>query len=325
MKANFRQIFVYNLDIESGKRGAVLPSMEDLIAILNRRRLDGLAHLSISNGEIDLALGDITIDDRNHQATVLIRHSDKNAAESAYSNILGNTFTAHRKNQQEGGETGVHLFISLAVERTMPNRHTCIIEKVPNIDVALIRRFLNRLIHDEYDTVPDSFTYPNPAGQRTRVGDIALDRCLPRLEFEGRPSQTLADDVEQGRLTGITLSRAVAQTPVGGVAFLRKREASLILDIDQNSLTGNIWGDVRRALRSESQEYDTAQIKLTLPGRAKSVSVKVSTATAAPLAELYIKSFDIWNIMPPMAQSSETVVPQFEARVAGVVRSERDI
>lgn len=325
MKATFRQVYIYNLDVETGKKNAILPSLESLIAILERRRQAGQAHHTISKGSVDLAIGDIRIDPTNQLATILIRYSDKDAAESAYSNISGGTFTAHRKGANEGGETGAHLFLSTAPERTMPNRYTCALEKTPNIDANLISRFVNKIIHDEYDADAQSFTFPNLAGQRTRAGDIALDRCLPRIELEGQPSETLERDVEEGRLTGITLSRAIAKTPMGGVPFLLKREASLKVEVDQDSLTGSIWQDVRRALRTESDQYQTANIGIRLPGRKKTVSVKVATATAAPLTELYVKSFDVWNINPAMAQSSETIALQLESRVMTLVKDERDV
>ncbi|QQV76547.1 hypothetical protein H5J25_13960 [Sphingomonas aliaeris] len=229
---------------------------------------------------------------------MLVRHSDKHSAESVYSDILSDTFTAHAKGAAEGGETGVHIFLSLAPEAAIPNRYTCIIEKAAGISVTTIRRFLNRLIHDEYDEDPTSFSYPHPGGQRTRAGKVAMERCLPRLEIDGRPSQRLADDVQNGRLTGIVLKRAVPHTPVGGVPFITQKEATLRLEIDQGHLTANIWGDVRRALAAEAGTYPSAQIGIKLPARKKTVSLEVDTATGSPLNEMYFQSFDVVNINP---------------------------
>lgn len=325
MKANFRQLYVFNLDVGSKKKNAVLPSMADLLAVIEQRRAAGQAQLAIENGDVQLALGPIVIDSTQQTASVLIRHSDKYAAESVYSDIATDTFTPHPKADTEGGETGVHVFISLAPERATPNRYTCLIEKVPSLDAAKVRRFLNRILHDEYTANANFFSYPHPGGQMTRAGTVATERCLPRFDVEGRPSQRLADDVQQGRLTGIVLKRTITQTQVGGVPFLKKREATLKLEVDQGHLTANIWADVKRALAAEAADYPTAQVGIRLPGRAKTVSVKVDSVNGAPLTELYVQSFDIWNISPPMAHSARAVVPQFASRALPLLLRERSI
>lgn len=325
MKAKFRQVFVYSLDVEAGRSGASLPTMTDLITVLDRRRLAGQAHIPIQSGDVEVILGDVVIDHANQHATLLIRQSDRHYADSVYSNFGAGVFRTHTKVTGEGGETGGHAFISLAPEQGIPNRYTCIVEKVPGLDVTLMRRLLNRILHGEYDDDPTAFSFPNPAGARTRAGTVRIDRCLPRMEFQARPSKTLADDVQNGRLTGITLSRAVTHTPVGGVPYITKREAFLKLDIDHNSLSGNVWGDVRKALRAEAVDYPTAQIGIRLPGRKKTVSVKVDSANGSPLSDVYIQSFDIDNISPPMAQSAQAVVPQFAARVLPLLTRERNV
>lgn len=325
MKANFRQLFAYYIDITTQNKGAVLPPLADLVDIWDRRRRDGHAHSQISNGDVDLTLGDVVSEPGEQFAALLIRHSDKLAADSVYSDIRADSFTAHAKAQGEGGETGVHIFLSTAPERGLPNRYFCVIERVPNLDITMIRRFLNRLLHDEYDSDQSFHTFPNPMGQRNRQGEIRLDRCLPRLEFEGVPSQNLANDVQNGRLTGVTLIRAETAGAVGGVAFLNKKESVLKLGIDQGSLTANIWADLRRAIAAEAPNYPVAQIALKLPNRNKTASVKINSATGAPLSDLYIRSFDVTNIFPPMAHSSRVVVPALLQRAVATLLQARSI
>lgn len=325
MKATFRQVFVYNLDVFSTKKNAVVPTMADLASIIDRRRLAGRAHLSIAGGDADLTIGDLVIDPSDQTMTILFRHSDKHAADSVYSNIAADSFTSHAKANGEGGETGCHIFASLAPERGSVDRYTCVVEKVPNIDITLIRRFLSGIIHDEYNEDSSSFSYPSPTGQRTRAGTLAQERCLPRFDIEGQPSQHLARDVQQGRLTGITLTRAVTKTSIGGVAFLKKKEATLKIEVDQGSLSSNIWADVKKALAAEAATYPQATVGIRLPGRSKTVSVKVDSATGSPLTDLYVKSHDVWNINPPMAQSAKKVVKSLSDRVLPLLLGERTI
>lgn len=325
MKARFRQVFVYNLDVATATSGARLPTMSQLVDILDRRRLAGQAQIAVQSGDVEVTLGDIAVDRANRHAVLLVRQSDKHYADAVNSNLGAGTFRPHTKTAGEGGETGAHVFVSLEPERGLADRHTRIVEKVAGLDVGLIRRLLNRVLHDEYDSDPTAFTYPNPAGAMTRAGVVRTDRCLPRFEFDARPSDTLAADVQNGRLTGITLTKAVTRTPVGGVPYITKQEAFLKLGIDHNSLSANVWGDVRKALRAEAVDYPIAQIGIQLPGRKKSVSVKVDSANGSPLSDLYIQSFDVDNISPPMAQSAQTVVAQLKARVLPLLIQERNV
>lgn len=325
MKANFRQLFVYNMDVTTAKSDARLPSMSELIDVWERRRQAGSAHVAVQNGDIDLTLGDVVIDRQHQYASLLIRLSDKHSANPVHSNPRAGIFRAHAKQTGEGGEIGAHIFVSLAQERGLPNRYTSLVEKVAGLDITLIRRVLNRLLRDEYDSNTGFYSYPHPGGQRTRAGAVAMVRCLPRVEFGGRPSATLASDVQNGRLTGIELTKAVTHVPVGGVPYITKKEATLKLEIDQHGLGGNIWGDVRRALRAESADYQSATIGLRLPGRSKTVSVKVATRDGSPLSDLYIRSFDLAQISPPMDQSAQAVVTQLAQRALPLLVQERTL
>jgi hypothetical protein len=325
MKSNFRQAYVYNLDVETKRRPAVLPSMNVLLDVLEKRLALQQASLALNNGDAHITLGDVVRDPASHTAALLFRHSDRYAADSVYSNIAGNTFRAHAKNVGEGGEMGVHLLVSTAPERAVPGRYTAMLEKSQNLNAGLIRRLINRLLHDEYDANPAFFSYDSPAGQRDRAGNVIKERTLPRIELDGQPSQTLAHDLQQGRLTGITLLKAVPHIPVAGIPYLTKQEASLKIAVDQHNLGGNIWGDVRRAIAAEAGTFPIAQIGVQLPGRKKVVSVKVDSATGNPLTEMYVKSHDIWNINPPMASSAQAVVLAFVDRIRPLLIRERSI
>ncbi len=325
MKSNFRQAYVYNLDMETKRKPAVLPTMNEILDVLDKRLAIGAVSIPLSNGDAHIELGDVTRDPATQTAALLIRYSDKYSADAVYSDIASKTRRTHAKNTGEGGETSAHLLVSTAPERAVPGRYTCMLERSQTINASLVRRLINRLIHDEYDTNVTFFTYPSPAGQRDQAGNLTRDRTLPRIELDGQPSATLANDIQQGRLTGITLLKAVTHTPVGGVPYLTKQEASVKVGVDQGNLGSNIWGDVKRAIKAEAVNYPVAQIGVQLPGRKKVVSVKIDAATGNPLTEMYVKSHDIWNINPPMATSSNTVVTAFVDRVRPILISERVI
>lgn len=95
MKSNFRQFFVLNCDVETTKRGAILPDMRTLMTVWRSHWQAGTAKTKIRNKEATLVIGDIVIDEPNQCATMLIRLSDTMAPESVYSDIDADKFTAH--------------------------------------------------------------------------------------------------------------------------------------------------------------------------------------------------------------------------------------
>ncbi len=325
MQATSRRVYVYYLDIDSTRKDAELPSLSDCLAIWDRRRQAGNAHIQVGAGGVDVLLGDITVDAGNQTATLLFRHSDAGVAESVYSNIRQNQFRPNAKPAGFGGETGAHMLISLANEQGFPRRYTCLVEKVPYLDFSLIRRLLNRILHDEHAADPHSFEYDNPHGQRTRAGGIRRERCLPRIEFEGQPSANLANDIHNGYLEGVTLVRAEQHTQVGGVGWLTRQEATMKLSVDHGNLPANVWAGVRRAIQAEAPDYPTATIRVRPPGSTRSVGVQVHSATGAPIGELYTRSHDIIGINPPMRHSAERVVVQLERLVHPILLRERNI
>lgn len=323
MKSNFRQVYVYVCDIETTKQAARLPSMNSIVDVLERHWRAGTAKMKISNDTALLAIGDVVRDAANDCATILVRHSDLNAAETVYSDLDADTFTSHAKGATEGGETGVHVLISTSSEAGMPDRYAWVVEKAPNLQKTLIRRLFNRILRNEHTINASTFAYPSPVGQRDRNGNVVNETCLPRLELSGLPSATFATDVNNGKLSGVTLVKAIAHTPVGGVAFLQKDEASLKLVVDHNNVPNNAFDGIRRALRHEAINYPQAKITFGLPGRKRSVTVKVESATGNPLDDLYVRSFDLNKIFPPLAYSSRSVVPHLEAPMKAILLRER--
>jgi hypothetical protein len=323
VKANFRQFFAYDCEVVSSKNGASLPDMETLAGIWTRHLTAGLAKIQISNNEATLAIGDIRHDAATQTLTILIRHSDKAAAESVYSDLDAGTFTPHPKAATEGGETGIHLIISLKQERDAPNRYACVLEKAAGLDLWMVRRLLNRVIHNEYDSDPNFFKYDSPIGQRDRLGNLKRDRCLPRLEFDGRPSATLARDIDEGKLSSVKLIRSLQRTAVGGSSFLHKEEATIRVSIDHGSVPRNAFAEIKRALHREASDFPQAQIGFTLPNSRKTVSVKLDSANGHPLSDMYIKSFDVTNIFPPLAYSSQNIVNRLASEGVRILLAER--
>jgi hypothetical protein len=318
MQNNRRQFYIYDLEIDSRKEGASLPTMDDLVPILQRMK-DTARTYSIRADTATMLIGDILFDPAEQFVTLLLRLSDKTAPNSVTSDPTAGHFDIHTKGANEGSDFCCHVLISTAQEQGLPNLYTCAIERVSGLAPDLVRRLLSKILNFEFKDDSTSFSYPHPAGGLTRQGSPRTDRCCPHIELRGRPSDTLISDINNGKITGISLIKAETVTPVAGAAYLNKKESELRLQIDQNNLPANLWQSLLQAFQANSGTYGTAKVSYKTPTDNRTVTVEIDASTGNPLEEMYVKSFEIKNIHPLLDHSAiqivvhlrDLAVPQF--------------
>jgi hypothetical protein len=308
MRNDQRQFQVYDLEVAVQKQGAAVPSMQDVLGAWQRRFAAGQLH-PIRGQTGTLLLGGIELDPANQTATLLVRLSDQMAPNSVYSNPAAGQFNEHLKAPQEGADFGCHVLLSTAPEAAQPNIYTCALERVQGLPANLVHRLLSKLLHYEYRQNAAFYQYPHPGGGLDRAGQPRVERCRPHIELRGRPSDTLIDDINRGRLTGVSLVKAEPVAPIAGAAFLVKTRSELQLSVDRNNLPANLWDQLQIALRRNSQAYETAKVTYRVPGVTRTVTVELDAATGQPLSDMYIEAFELSNIRPLLAQSSQTIVP----------------
>ena len=207
----------------------------------------------------------------------------------------------------------------------LPNIYTCVIERVSGLPAEYVRRVLSKFLNYEFHENPASFTYPDPAGGLDRNGAPRMQRCCPHIELRGRPSDAFVADINNGRLSGITLVKTEAVTPVGGAAYLTKQTSELKLGIDHQNLPANLWNDLVRTLNRVSQDFSKAKISYALPGGKRHVTLEIETATGTIANEAYIKYFELNNIFPFLAQSAQSIVPHLRDLVIPQLVANRSI
>lgn len=307
MQNNYRQFYIYDLEIAAKKNGATIPTMVDLLAVFQRMK-DTERTYPIRFDTATMLVGDIDVNVAQHFVTLLVRLSDKTTPNSVYSDPTAGEFNVHVKAGNEGSDFGCHIIISTAQEQGFPNIYTCAIERVSGLATSLVQRLLSKLLNYEFNDDPTSFSYPHPAGGLTRQGQPRTDRCCPHIELRGRPSDTLVADINNGQLTGISLVKTEAVTPIAGAAYLNKKESELKLQINKNNLPANLWQSLSQAFRANSGTYGVAKVSYKIPGTKRSVTVDIDTNTGGPLEEMYVKSFELINIHPFLDQSATQIV-----------------
>lgn len=324
MRNDHRQFYIYDLEIAARKNGAAIPSMDDIVPILERMKDDGRTY-PIRADTATMLIGDIHIDAAQQVVTLLVRLSDKTTPNSVYSNPVVGDFEVHEKQENEGSDFGCHVLISTAQEQGMPNIYTCAVERVSGLPSSLVRRLLSKLLNYEYHDDQSSFSYPHPAGGLNQQGQPRMERCCPHIEMRGRPSDSLIADINNGHLTGISLVKTEQVTPIAGAAYLRKKESELRLQIDQNNLPANTWQSLVQAFQANSGAYGAAKVSYKVPGNSRTVTVEIDTNTGQPLEELYVKSFELSDIYPFLDQSAMVVVNHLRALAVPQFLGERNI
>lgn len=312
MRNDQRQFFIYDLEIAARKNDAEIPDLATVVAVWEKLRASGQTY-PVRNGDATLVIGDIKHDTAHDALTLLIRISDKKSPNSVYSDLGAGSFQEHIKVGDQGSDFGCHVLISKKSEIGLANTYTTLIEKVPNISYDLVRRILSKFLNYEHNANQGFYTYPHPNGGLTRAGQPRTDRCCPHIELRGRPSDTFINDLNNGRLTGVSLVKTEGHTPVGGAAYLVKKSSELLLGIDHNNLPANVWPGLKAAILATAAAYPVAKIAYKMPGLNRTVTVDVDAATGAPLEDLYVKSVEFTGITPFLAQSAQTVVPHLEA------------
>lgn len=307
MQNNRRQFYIYDLEIAARKKGATIPTMNDIVPVFQRMKDAGRTY-AIRAETGTMLLGDIHIDAGQQVVTFLARLSDKSAPNAVYSDPTAGQFDVLVKEENQGSDFGCHVIVSTVPEQGLPNTYTCAIERIPGLSSSLVQRLLSKFLNYEFKENATAFSYPHPAGGLTRQGQPRMERCCPHIELCGRPSDTLINDINNGKITGISLVKAEAITPIAGAAYLQKKETELRLQLDQNNLPANMWQSLVQSFQANSGTYGVAKVSYKVPGNNRTVTVKIDTNTGNPLEELYIKFFEVKNIFPFLDQSARQVV-----------------
>ena len=307
MRNDCRQFYIYDLEIGARKEGASIPTMDELVPIFQRMKDTGRMY-TIRADTATMLVGDIYVDTTQQFVMLLVRLSDKAAPNSVTSDPAAGIFNVHAKGPNQGADFACHVLVSTSQEQGIPNVYTCAIERVAGVASGLVQRLLSKLLNFEYKDDATSFSYLHPAGGLTRHGLPRTDRCCPHIELRGRPSDTLINDINNGQITGISLVKAEAVTPVAGAAYLTKKETELHLQINQASLPANLMQSLRQVFKTNARNYGTAKVRYRVPGQDRSVTVAIDADSGNPLEEMYVQSFYIINIFPLLDHSAKQIV-----------------
>jgi hypothetical protein len=190
---------------------------------------------------------------------LLVQHGDTTAPDTSFVDM--NTWTARhaRKNRGEGVGSCAHILISTNETASNSQKYRFLAEGVTGISRSAIQRLLN---HELKEACEGQVFYRDGKGNDKNLRPVG--------ELLGIPSEQLIRAIEEGRLEDIYLVSHELIQEQDEVQYIREREKTLRLRVEQRTLGeralekfNEIWrgakeGDVR-AMRLRFRENEKAQ------------------------------------------------------------------
>ena len=315
---------IYSYEVRVGKKANLAPfaPLEDIAA--SWTSLHGINDTADERERGDLVdrIGDGAGDQVARVVKILIRRGDIHASNPFFHDRATGNTRAVVRSLTEDGERAAHLVISLDAETNQPNIYLCHLEGVPGISHRQVQAMLNRLISRAKRAGLVNFDYPDPSGARHRDGSPRLLPSTPRIDLEGVPSSSLLNDIEHGVLQEMTLVDRSPRNRVGGNQYLVEKEKSLVVSAAPNMPSVGRFQAVLAAARSQRANFQSMRLRFVDPaGQPRHVDYDIATGT--PEQQIYVQSYAVTNINPPMDDSSLSLVPFLTNRMVQRVIADR--
>lgn len=320
MKSVERDIYFFDIEVKAFAKLAKPPTMQELAAVWQAQHDAGKTIKEIRNKTATLVLGDVVSDPKRGVLQLLVRLSDKTLPDAVYSNPVLSRYRPIPKEKEEGGDVAVHVFISLIVGAA--NTYRAVVERGRGAHFMLVQHYLNWLLREEFQSSPNTFTYAVPSGARGAGGKPNAKPFLPRILFHGHPSETLLAELEGGKITRVSLLKSLEKKPIGGHPYLLQERHEFVMKVVPGTKSKGLLGKVLEMAKPRIKEYATARLYFTRDdGKSEHVDFDIESGSADMD---HIKNKRIRNIDPPMAESSEKIVPHFaKAAIEELLRAHK--
>jgi hypothetical protein len=308
LKRTERKVLCFDLIVRARAEHAVPPPLSKILQSWKARfDADDCSHPR-NHGRIVFRLGDINIDEHNGVACLLIRQCDVDAANAAYGHKVTGELRVIPKEDGEGGEKAAHFTISTVVNAAHEHHYLCHLEVVPGLSHSLVQATLNGILKNSIKAIDQNFNYPDPAGARVAGGAPKLIDFVPHIELLGHPSPTLSEDLENGRITGLTLVQTNEKASLGGYRYLTELDHKIEVKVSPGLPKQNRMTNIFTALRVGNPDYGKVRVRFDDPdGLARSVEFDIENESTDD--SKYIRSYLVKEIDPPMDEATDKIVP----------------
>lgn len=217
---------------------------------------------------------------RNTFLTILIAISDKRRPDHVLTNPIAEQRRQIEKNDGEGNEHSCHVVINLTPTMEGGHCYKAAFEQVPLFSSQYVNRFIRHVFKQVTMTRPR--TVPNPAGVREN-GEFEPVPVALKTEFRAVPSEELLNDLKNGVISQIELSREEAglQKFDEGAYTVDKR-STLLLEPAKNRQMPPISDVIASVCKTASKkEFTTARVRWRAGGQSHTAKFDCDTASIA--------------------------------------------
>lgn len=135
---------------------------------------------------------DLSIDENDSILFLLLAYADKNVTDPVFENLDSGELRTEPKLEGEGVAVSAHMAIDLRPVRGGVSSYRAVLEDVPGIGRSKIAPFL-------------TFLWRQAPKIQWAAPDGTVKNCRPQFDIDGRMSDTLRNDLRDGRLSMIEL------------------------------------------------------------------------------------------------------------------------
>lgn len=307
-------------------------SLDDIVGLLEAEWTAGRARVflapdtsriiseddPLANPKNQLYIADIYRDPANSTVTMLFNRGDPNTVSPGFINIpAGSVRTEHPRPPETPGWSA-HLVISTDL---VSGRHRACFEQMPKVSSGLVEVALERMLEAAVATNPE-FCY-EVVVRKGGKSKIDRRRYRPVLSPKRVPSENLLDDLENGVLSSVTLTRRKQYyRGVSESRVIKYQEEKIVLHtrpVDKSEVLTAI-GDVLQQAKDDGFTSVTFKIE-NLPGNQTS-SPTLDLASADALEQLYVRAHRIDDFDDVLLQVYPTICSAISTKMNGIVNNQ---
>lgn len=234
---------------------------------------------------------------------MIVARSDRNASAPVFTNLSIQSRDTRELGEGEGLDYSAHVVFDVA-------KGIMLFESVANINSARLESFFKNLFRQVKNLNKEVFKQEHPTEDGVEVGSQI------RFSLRGIVSDSLKDDIEEGKLNNITFIKEINTGSSDNHSFEEKHTALKVIPTRQGQ---GIFNEIGNLFRAKRAEYETAKINLiTRSGQQATSTIRLDDSSLEGADATYFKKTIIKRITPVLNTSHN----DFHPRITGVMLRE---
>lgn len=266
-----------------------------------------------------LYIADIARNATTKTVTILINRGDPDTAPTAFLNIPAASVRTPKAGAPETPGWSAHLVVSLTADGA--GRHRAAFEQMQRVSSSLVEMALSRMLERAVEGNP-AFTY-SVAVKKGGKARMVQQKGRPYLDAARVPSENLKDDLDQGSLSSVTLTRRKRYyAGVGASDVIRYEEEKIVIHtapVAKAKVISTLEDVIKQA---KDDGFEKVSFKLDkLPGNATN-NPTIDLSVQDALEHLYVRAVRLDNFVAPLDGCYAKTCVEIEQKMIDVVNDQ---